>query len=83
VITINRTYPWSFVTQIFRNVNQAMVATLKRLMHILLKHGVYFCNKYVVCIDKSISVWLQVKHIYTLTGSLKDIVPCCILNIGI
>jgi len=27
MITINRTYPWSIVTQILRKVNEVMVAT--------------------------------------------------------
>jgi len=30
VITINRTYTWSIVTQILRKVNEVMVATIKR-----------------------------------------------------
>jgi hypothetical protein len=30
VITTSGTYSWSFVKQIFRNVNQDMVATIKR-----------------------------------------------------
>jgi len=41
VITINGIYPWSFVTQIYRNVNQVTVAAVKFIISLIIKLIIY------------------------------------------
>jgi hypothetical protein len=43
VITTNGTYPWSFVTQTFRNAKQVKVAKLSKISHILIQEEIVVC----------------------------------------